>query len=755
MQILYAFTLLLSALLLFVVQPMFGKMVLPLLGGSPAVWNTCMVFYQAMLLLGYVYSHLTVRWLGPRRQALLHLLLLLLPWLVLPVGIGADQLPPRDGQPTLWLLGLLMLSVGLPFLVVSASAPMLQAWFAATGHRRSDDPYFLYAASNIGSLVALLSYPLLFEPNIVLAEQSRVWAGGYAVLSGLIAVCAVAMWRSGGARSGGKTATDNQRATKAAHSSGARPTWSQRGHWLLLALVPSSLLLGVTTHLSTDIAAVPLLWVIPLALYLLTFVFTFAQPPTLSHRWMLRLQPYLLVTLAVLFFSPVSGLFWLQLPLHLGTFFVTVMVCHGELAARRPAATYLTEFYLWMSLGGVLGGLLNAVVAPAMLHGVFEYPAMLAAACLLRPWSVGGRAWRDRLQSDALPAAVFGVGCIVLGFVLRLAGLDNNVLAVTLLLAIAATIGFGFQTRPIRMAGAVIGLFLLGALIGQHAGRTLHVERNFFGVVRVTKDPRSDVFSLMHGTTNHGLQIRRAGLIDEPMAYYHRSGPLGQLFAAYEQTGGEAKTPLRSKRAGTVGAARPRHIGVIGLGVGSIACYGRPGQRITFFEIDPAVERVARDPRYFTFLRDSAAEVEVVLGDARLRLVEVPDGQFDLLILDAFSSDAVPMHLVTREAMSLYRRKLAPDGVLALHLTNRYLDLDGVLANVAVDGGLTGLIQREHLDTMRPRPGKFPSTWIVLARDAEQLAALASDPRWRPLPVKPGQGVWTDDFTNILSVLRW
>ena len=382
MVLVFGLTLFVSSVLLFLVQPMVGKMILPSLGGTPAVWNTCMVFFQAALLGGYAYAHASVNWLGVRRQAALHLILLFIPLAVLPIVIGQDATPPTRGNPVFWLLGQLAWRVGLPFFVVSTSAPLLQRWFADTGHPAAKDPYFLYAASNLGSFLALLAYPLVVEPTLHLESQSVVWAGGYGALIGLILICAIVVWRS---RSGGGTNPVGQdEALSGDLPATSAPTPGRRLRWVLLALVPSSLMLGVTTHVTTDLAPVPLLWIIPLALYLLTFVFVFARKPPISHALMLRVFPFAIVPAAILVvlveLPPVPDV--VLVLVQLVTFFVAAMVCHGELVASRPAAGHLTEFYLWMSVGGVLGGLFNAVISPVLFNSLIEYPLMLVAACL-------------------------------------------------------------------------------------------------------------------------------------------------------------------------------------------------------------------------------------------------------------------------------------------------------------------------------------------------------------------------------------
>ena len=761
MQWFFAITLFVSATLLFLVQPMFARMVLPQLGGSPAVWNTCMVFYQGSLLAGYVYAHLSIRWLGVRHQAALHLAILCLPWLVLPISTAAMGTPPVDGNPTLWLLAVMFVSVGLPFFVVSASAPMLQAWFADTGDRAARDPYFLYAASNLGSMIALLGYPLVVEPAMSLAWQSTVWAAGYGLLAALILGSAVLLWRSPGGvsaavasqlpaervqKSGRKRSRRRKRSkqTKAPEpvekpALRADVTWPLRMRWLVLSFAPSSLLLGVTAHISTDIAAVPLLWVIPLALYLLTFVLVFARRSLLPHAWMVRVQPPLVLLLAVLFFhSLMVNVPWLWLLLHLATFFVTAMVCHGELAQSRPDPEHLTEFYLWISVGGVLGGAFNALVAPGLFTLIVEYPVVIVLACMLRPApAAADHPSRAQIFDFALPAVVLLVfGGILLGREITNYYILPGFTATTL--AAAAIVAFFFRTRPLRFALGTGAILLLGGLQFGHSSYVMAAQRNFFGVVSVEDIPTAGAHKMFHGSTNHGLQWVDDEHSGEPLTYYHRNGPLGQVFDT-----------LNSSDA-------PRQIGITGLGAGSAAAYGKSGWRITYYEINPAVVRFARDPNYFTFLADSKAEIDVVLGDARITMAEAPNDHFDLLILDAFSSDSIPVHLLTREAVELYLDKLSDGGMLAFHISNRYLNLEPVLGNIAAELGLTCRINRDlNVPQAELDLGRTPSIWVVMSRRPEDLGKLSSHPNWRPVHADPDAPLWTDDYSNIISIFTW
>lgn len=723
---LYSLTLGLSALLLFVVQPMFARMVLPLLGGVPAVWNVAMVFFQAMLLAGYLYSHLLASRLGPRGQAALHLPLLLLPLLVLPVAVAAGWQPPADGTPVWWLLALLTVSVGAPFLAVASTAPLLQRWFAMSGHRHAGDPYFLYGASNIGSIAALLGYPLLLEPWFALAAQSHLWTAGYIVLVGGIAICAFAMLRRL-ERAAAPAVSIAAGGSTPDREDGDGISWRRRLHWLALAFVPSGLLLGVTQHLTTDIVAVPLFWVVPLALYLLTYVVVFARRPLLRHRWMVRLQPLLLVLLAMTFFWQINAL-WFQLPLHLAAFFVTAMVCHGELAARRPPVGHLTAFYLWMALGGVLGGAFTALLAPLVFDSILEYPLLLLAACLLRPrLSSGTKAGALDLL---LPAVLFAIGLLPLISVTALP--QPGLALIAGFYAAYGTFAYAQFGRPLRAALAVLAILAAGQLYARGDETVLARERGFFGVHKVEATADGALHLLQHGTTVHGAQYTDPARWREPLTYYTVDGPLGQLFGW---------SPL---------AERLRRVGAIGLGTGAAACYRQPGQDWTFLEIDPEVVRLARDERYFRYLSACAPEARIVLGDGRLSLASGDLGPFDLLLLDAFSSDAIPLHLLTREAFALYLKQLTPEGVLMVHITNRHLDLRPVLAALAVDAGLAAVEQR----FVSPDQGAgypVPTRWVALARSADLLPP--PDDRWQPLPPAPEQPVWRDDFANILDPL--
>ena len=732
---LYAFTLGLSALLMFWVQPLYARLALPLLGGAPAVWITAMLFFQAVLLAGYLYAHLSVRWLGLKRQSLAHAMILLVAFAALPVAIPAGWPPPPGEMPIAWLIGLFAAGVGLPFFALSATAPLLQRWFAHTGHKGSADPYFLYSASNIGSVAALIGYPLLAEPLMRLGQQTLVWTVGYGLLVLSIAWCGLILWRRFAADAPGAAGEDLTLSRDI--------TWRRRAVWVVLAFAPSSLMLGVTLHISTDLAAVPLLWVVPLTLYLLSFVIVFARRPLLRHKWMLALQPLMLVLLAISMSWDVAGL-WGEIAIHLAAFFISAMVCHGELAARRPAVTHLTEFYLWMAVGGVLGGLFNAVLAPVAFDSVLEYPLVIAFVCLLRPWEK--LTGRKALALDVLLSLVLALAVLALpqAFDPGPGGFGQTAIIVAFSAAVSTALTFAYLGRPpaFALGMAVLlaaGPVLLPASTISAPGHRDEIfrERSFFGVHRVMLQPEPvGARILLHGTTVHGAQFVDPEKATTPLTYYHPQGPLGTIFDSFP-------------------GWRFLNVGVVGLGAGATACYARRGQDWTFFEIDPVVERIARDERFFTFLRDCKPDAKVVIGDARLSLQNVPDGRFDLLILDAFSSDAIPVHLLTAEAFALYRRKLADGGVLAAHISNQFLDLEPVVGRVTAEVGFFGVVQydAEPDEAAQLTELRFPSVWVVMARRPDDILELAADLRWEPLRGAKAP-LWADDYVNKVRTIR-
>ena len=719
---------------MFSVQPMFARFVLPLFGGTPAVWSTSLVFFQTALLAGYLYAHETTRRLGVRRQAALHLGIVLLALLVLPLSVPEGWEPTGGESPVPLLLGLLAVAVGLPFFVVSTTAPLLQRWLAGTDHPAGRDPYFLYRASTLGSVLGLLAYPLGVEPALRLAEQGIAWAVGYALLAALLAACAGVVWRSGRPRA----APALPPAPDPAPSTAAeRPvTRKRRLRWVGLAFVPSSLMLGVTSYMTVDLAPVPLLWSVPLSLYLVSFIVAFAPGARNErrHRRLVLILPVAALLLSLLVLLEAREPLWVVIPVHLTGFLVAALVCHGELAGDRPAAGSLTEFYIWIAVGGALGGVFNALLAHVLFDSLIEYPLVLVLAGLCLPRRPGRfPAGPQTRWLDFAAPALLGV---LVATILALAGRAGPELELAgrgFALSVAAGVALNFARRPLRFALSVGAILVAGALLAP-GDRVLHQERSFFGVNRVEAEP-GGFHRLVNGTTTHGGQYLSPGRALQPTTYYHRSGPIGQFMTGVPRAG------------------RTDRVAVLGLGGGGMACHARAGERWTFYEIDPTVERMARDPRLFTYLSDCPGRREVVLGDARLSLAGAADRSYGLIVGDVFSSDAIPTHLLTREAVRLYRSKLAADGVLALHISNRYLQLEPVAAERAGDAGLACLSQDEPEAAARRVPGKAAAHWVLMAASPALLGPLASDTRWGRCRSEPGAEVWTDDFSNVVEAL--
>lgn len=745
----------LGALLLFMVQPMAAKQVLPLLGGSPAVWNTAMVFFQAALLAGYAASHWVSR-LGRRGVTLVPLVVFAAGAATLPMTIPAWD--PSAAPPALWVLGALAVAVGLPFVALSMTSPIVQAWLSRTDHRSARDPYFLYAASNAGSFLGLLGYPIVVEPLLDLTQQRWAWSIGY----GALAVLAMTGGVAAHARMRGPVTV------AAAGLAGAEQetvSWGRRARWVLLAFIPSSYMLGVTQHVTTDIAAVPLLWVLPLAIYLLTFVAAFAGRAPRGLESVSRLYPVVVVSLAVAMLVQARQPFALLVAIHLAGLAMAAYLCHGRLAKDRPGAGRLTEFYLLLAVGGVLGGLFNGIVAPLLFNDVYEYAiaiVLASGARLPTGWGTGAgtlsrlargmrpRATGDRGRSRWMGLAMdFTVPVIVLLTALVLGPAvmqETGYVADFVRAGLPSILCFLFVARPLRFAvGTAVLLSAAEVLPMLHRDVVLQ-RRTFFGVLRVSSNRSGEVLELRHGTTLHGMQITIPGLQLEPTNYYHRTSPIGDVMRLFND--------------------EPRFdaVGIIGLGVGSMAAYGRPGQTIDFYEIDPAVVWIARDWGRFTFLELSRAdEIRCIVGDGRIRLAEAPDGAYGLLVVDAFSSDAVPIHLITREAIELYVRKLRPDGLLALHISNRHLDLGALVESLAADAGLAVRINRDGEDFMpaaeqlalQMKQERSMSIWAVLARDEAALGALADRAGWAAPTGEPRVRPWTDGYSNVLAVFDW
>ncbi len=724
----FAVTIFLSAFLLFSVQPFFAKMVLPKLGGSPGVWSVAMVFFQAVLLAGYAYAHLLTTRLALKWAALVHLAVMICAFAFLPIAIPAGWDTPPDSGQAFWLLGLFGVAVGLPFFAVSANGPLLQAWFARTGHAHAGDPYFLYGASNIGSFASLLLYIVAFEPAMTVSAQAFAWTIGFGTLAATIGLCALVTLRAG--------AGENFAMMKTVAVPAATRTatgWRDRLIWMGLAAVPSGLLVAVTAHISVDIAAAPFLWVIPLAMFLLTFVLAFARRPVFSIELLSSLVAALAALVFITFvfghFIPIGA----TLAAHLVFFFFAALLAHSVLVSRRPAAGELTAFYFWMSAGGVVGGAATALISPWIFNWVAEYPLLILAALFLRP---------QVYSSPRGEMRVFLLAGLLIAVTL------NNPLVEKLLLpkeigfyalAIAA---FAVAAAVTRLRSEALHIFFAVLIVGfnfamQGAYGNLFVERSFFGVVRAFAADDDKFVVMAHGTTEHGAMRTDDAAPPVPIAYYHESGGIAAALAAAQE-----------KIAG-----RPAEIGAVGLGVGAMLCHRRPGETWTFFEIDKSVVRVASDPKVFRFVPECGNGDPIVIGDARLTLARQPDGKFDYLLIDAFSSDSIPVHLITVEALELYRSKLAPGGILTIHISNRYMELESVLAAMAKQIGMVGRFGK-FLPPPELRQGQHvnPSQVVVLARSEEDLGSIRTDERWQPL--HPGDtAAWTDDYSNILAAI--
>ncbi|MGY2808144.1 spermidine synthase [Bradyrhizobium sp. USDA 4506] len=731
--VVYTAAIFVSALLLFSVQPLFTKMVLPRLGGSPAVWSVAMVFFQSLLLGGYAYAHLLMKLNGRIAPVAVHLVLLVVALLTLPLAIRSGWGEPPTSGYAVWLLGLFAVSIGLPFFALAANNPLLQAWFVRTGHPNGPDPYFLYASSNIGSFLALLSYPVLLEPMFTLRTQNLIWTGGYGLLIILIASCGMLLLRSPANAAALDMQVDDANAPA--------PSWPLRARWIFLAAVPSGLLIAVTAHISTDVAAAPLLWVLPLSLYLLTWVLVFQSRPLLPHKWMLRAQPLAIAGVVILLAVGGEQNLLLTLGGHQLCFFIIAMACHGELARTRPAAKYLTGFYVALSFGGMVGGLFAGLIAPFTFSWVAEYPILLALAALCRPpggaerlprWS----AWYWpflAVLAVALIAPSYSAGNIFNWFDVHRVWVIGAVGVLSALLALALN-----ANRWKIFATVVVALVVLRAYPSDD-GR-VETVRSFFGVHKIVVTPNGQYHVLMHGTTIHGAEKFKnddgtpvAGK-PEPISYYYKDGGIGRAITAIRERKG---APLK--------------VAVIGLGSGTLTCASAPGEDWRFFEIDQSMVDTARDPKYFTYIQNCEPNLKPVIGDARLTFAKEPDGAYDLIIVDAYSSDAIPIHLATEEAMAIYKEKLAPQGAVVMHVSNRHLELASVVVGIADANDMKSWVYSE--DSGRDNEYIFSTSVVVSAREEEDVGKLASSDVWTETEADEKQRVWTDDYSNVLGAV--
>jgi len=728
----YTAAIFLSALLLFSVQPLFTKMVLPRLGGSPAVWSVAMVFFQSLLLAGYAYAHLLMRIRNRVIPVVLHLMLLLVALLTLPLSISSSFGEAPNSAYAFWLLGLFAVSIGLPFFALAANNPLLQAWFVRTGHPAGPDPYFLYASSNIGSFLALLSYPVLLEPIFTLRTQDLMWTAGYGLLIVLIAGCGALLLRSPQLMAADRQTEDTP---------APPPGWMLRARWIFLAAVPSGLLIAVTAHISTDVAAAPLLWVLPLSLYLLTWVLVFQSRPLFPHKWMLMAQPLAIAGVVALLAIGGEQNLLLTLGGHQLCFFVIAMACHGELARTRPAAKYLTGFYVALSFGGMLGGLFAGLIAPYAFSWVAEYPILLALAALCRPDGRKERLprWSRWYWPFLAVLAVVLIAPVYSTSAVRVWLGDHRVWAAGSIGVLAALLALALNASRRKIFATVVVALVLIRAYPADDGR-VETVRSFFGVHKILVTPDGQYHVLMHGTTIHGAQKFQnddgspVQGRPEPISYYHEDGGIGQAITAIRERKG---APLK--------------VAVIGVGAGTLTCASEPGESWKFFEIDQTMVDTARDPRYFTYIRNCAPNFKPVIGDARLTFAKEPDGTYDLIIVDAYSSDAIPIHLATEEAMKIYKDKLAPQGAVVMHVSNRHLELESVVVGIADANDLKSWVYDE--DTGRDNEYIFPTDVVVSVREEADVGKLAASEQWVETEPTENQRVWTDDHSNILGAV--
>ncbi len=727
---LFLITILTGSFLLFLVQPMIARMALPRLGGAPAVWNSAMLVYQALLLAGYAYAHRLTQ-TSPRRQAIIHIALFAIAILWLPIGLANLQ-PPADGSPIFWVPWLLIASIGPLFFVVAAQAPLMQRWYSMSGNQ--GEPYTLYAASNIGSFGGLLAYPILVEPFTTLQSQKWIWSGIYLALMGLVCICAIQLWRKAGTPvASAETATDL-----------AHIGWRRRIYWIVLAAVPSGLMLSTTSHLTTDLMAMPLIWVIPLGIYLLSFSVAFADNQTPAY-WIGRFAPIVLIFSAAFVFvvwgkAAIGGL-----TASLSLLFIVAVALHNEMYRTRPAPAQLTSFYLMMSVGGVIGGFFCAIVAPLLFDWTWEHPILILMAAALLP-AIPLLQLNETDKRLPVIMAIIGAIALALGLFGGISEPVESSFTKILLAATIITLGIAVAGFRIPFLLAVAGLLTInGGWYSLQQSLEGVRMRSYFGTYTVNASESGRVRWLNHGTTMHGMQ-----LLDDPT----------RPISYYPDTSGVGIAMLNAPRLYGPKAS----IGIVGLGTGTLACYRRPGQSWQFFEIDPLVIEIARERKIFSFLEKCAPDVPITLGDARLTLATVPEGKFDILALDAFSSDSIPLHLLTKEAFATYRKSLKPDGLLLVHISNRYIDLNPVVAAEAKANGWSAALRHDSPTEQLINRGNRASQWIALSRDPAKLAELTgrvdkvksryyNSEQWLQLDAPGETSPWTDDYASVLPHL--
>ncbi len=715
-----------SALLLFMVQPMVAKLLLPQMGGAAQVWTLCMVFFQAVLLLGYIYAWALQRWISVKRQLLVHSLVAASALVFLPISLRAIPGVSAATQPSLWLLGALTLTVGLPFFVTSTTSPLLQAWFSHTDHPQADDPYHLYAASNVGSMLALLGYSLVLEPLFSLGGVAWIWAGGYALFLALLAyICSQML-------SVGQTM---ELAQAAGHKKqvGEPPSWKTRGLWVLYGAIPSSMLVGATHHLTTDIASVPLLWIGPLAIYLLSFIIAFARrQPIPRHVWSILAFTTAPLLIAI---SVDIGAVSLHVPVCLIGLLIVSVAYHGAMVERRPETAYLTSFYVLMSLGGVLGGMFNGLLAPVIFDGFYEYLLICVLAAVALPPSHLAKIREYEAPRQAILALIAALSELSALIIIMEVSTIASEGAIGIITAVTFVVLLGVLCVRTPLLAYIVficmggGLYVMKDMRGESM---LFRERSFYGVVTVGQV--DGVHVLSHGTTVHGAQRFEPSLSLRPLTYHSPTGPAGEVFTEY----------LRADAT----------VGIVGLGAGALCGFWREGDHYELYDIDPLVVEVAKNTELFTYL-DSCGGPEIITRDGRLALEERPEHHYDLIVIDAFNSDSIPTHLLTREAMEIYQRSLKPDGMLLLHISNRHLDLRGVVKRLAEHVGMRAFVKEDFVEAKEGRSiyEKSSSRWGLLTADESMIGALHEDPTWDGSPPDAGAPLWTDSYTSMLQVI--
>ena len=736
LAVIFTATIFLSATLLFSVQPMFTKLILPLLGGASNVWNTAMVFFQAMLLGGYIYAHLVSKYLPVKAQIAVHACVTAAGFIFLPLAIPADVVLPESGMPTFWLLGLFGVTVGLPFFALSANAPLLQRWFSLTDHRDADDPYFLYSASNAASLIILCAYPFIIEPNTRLGGQTYSWMVGYGSLLLMLGLTAFVLMRRLA------PVLETVDATKPAIEAG----WKQKAFWVFLAFIPSSLMLGVTSYMTNNIASTPFLWIMPLALYLLTFVIVFARKPFVSAAGLSKLFPWIVI-LGFFLIAPNYPIGFagyqintspppiVKIPLLLTVYFLISLYCHAILVEKRPSASGLTEFYILMSVGGVLGGIFNALIAPVIFNAVYEFLLVLALVLFLRPTGI------EMPQAGDKPWNLFfiGVTAAILNAVIQLTYGSDLGLVLFISAAIIMIASMRFDYNKFFKIGMFAGLAIIAIVFDLFGSESLYKDRSFYSLLAVRADngEHGKIHKFVHGDTFHNYQLREPGLQSVPTSYYVEGG---SIHVSIER--------LRETLGGNI------NIAVVGLGAGAMVCYERPGDTWIYFEIDPAVVELARNTKYFSYIESCAPKADIRIGDARQKLKDVPANALDMVVIDAFSSNSIPAHLVTREALALYRSKMTEDGLVFFHTSNKMLDVTSVVARLAEDAGLTA--RYIEIDEFPDNPyAQYGSraTGILMGPDAIMQQVTSGEDRFFNWTPSRHVKVWTDDYSSILGTL--